>query len=106
MQHVDVIARIQELCRERGWTYYRLAKAAGIPYSTLNTMLRKTNTPTVPTLMKLCEGFGITLGEFFDASGGELDGEQRRWLELWEQLDDRGRQLALAYLRGLLDRQG
>ena len=106
MQHRDVIARIQELCRERGWTCDRLAKASGIPTSNPHPMRPKTNTPTVPTLMKLCEGFGITLGEFFDASGGELDGEQRRWLELWERLDDRGRQLALAYLRGLLDRQG
>ena len=106
MQHMDVIARIQELCRERGWTYYRLAKASGIPYSTLNTMLRKTNTPTVPTLMKLCEGFGITLGEFFDPSGGELDGAQRHWLALWARLDGQGRQLALADLQGLLDRQG
>ena len=56
MQHVDVIARIQELCRERGWTYYRLARAAGIPTSALDTMRRKTNTPTVPTRMKLWEG--------------------------------------------------
>ena len=69
-------------------------------------MLCKTNTPTVPTLMKLCEGFGITLGEFFDPSGGELDGVQRHWLALWARLDDQGRQLALAYLQGLLDRQG
>ena len=34
MQEFDVVARIQELCQARSWTYYRLAKASGIPYST------------------------------------------------------------------------
>ena len=103
---MDVIARIQELCRERGWTCHRLARASGIPTSTLDPMRRKTNTPTVPTRMKLWEGFGITLGAFFDPSGGELDGAQRHWLALWARLDGQGRQLALADLQGLLDRQG
>ena len=35
MQNFAVIARIQELCNARGWTYYRLAKESGITYSTL-----------------------------------------------------------------------
>ncbi len=65
MVEFDVVARIQELCQSRSWTYYRLAKASGIPYSTLSTMLHKTNVPSVPSLMKICEGFGITLAQFF-----------------------------------------
>ena len=56
MQEFDVVGRIQELCRSRSWTYYRLAKASGIPYSTLSTMLHKTNVPSVPSLMKICDG--------------------------------------------------
>lgn len=43
MQNFAVIARIQELCNARGWTYYRLAKESGITYSTLSTMLNKEN---------------------------------------------------------------
>lgn len=65
MQEFDVVGRIQELCRSRSWTYYRLAKASGIPYSTLSTMLHKTNVPSVPSLMKICDGLGITLAQFF-----------------------------------------
>ena len=60
MEDFDVLARIQELCDLRSWTYYRLAKEADIPYSTLSTMLRKTNAPTVHTLQKLCAGFGMS----------------------------------------------
>ena len=61
MRDKDVIQHIQDLCKERSWTYYRLAKEADIPYSTLNNMVNRTNIPTIPTLQKLCDAFGITL---------------------------------------------
>ena len=65
MRDKDVIQHIQDLCKERSWTYYRLAKEADIPYSTLNNMVNRTNIPTIPTLQKLCDAFGITLSQFF-----------------------------------------
>ena len=65
MRDTDVIQHIQDLCKERNWSYYRLAKESDIPYSTLNNMMNRTNIPTIPTLQKLCDGFGITLSDFF-----------------------------------------
>ena len=65
MRDTDVIQHIQDLCKERNWSYYRLAKESDIPYSTLNNMISRTNIPTIPTLQKLCDGFGITLADFF-----------------------------------------
>ena len=104
----DVVKRIQELCEARSWTYYRLAKASGIPYSTLSTMLHKTAAPSIPSLTKICDGFGITLAEFFTA-GSEaslLTIDQKECLTIWKQLDEQSQALALAYMQGLLDRQG
>lgn len=46
----NAIERIKELCAERGYSYYELAKRSQIPYSTLNTMILKNNSPTLPTL--------------------------------------------------------
>ena len=37
MQEFALIARIQELCTARGWTYYRLAKERGITYRSVGT---------------------------------------------------------------------
>lgn len=107
MEDFDVLARIQELCKLRSWTYYRLAKESDIPYSTLNTMLRKTNAPTVHTLQKICTGFGITLEQFFSVEDKSVafSQEQCRFLTEWNQLDDIGKQLTLAYMQGLRDRQ-
>ncbi len=103
----DVIERIEVLCNARGWTYYRLAKESGIPYSTLSTMLRKTNTPSVPSLSKLCDGFGITLAQFFSDEDevSLLTQDQRACLEQWDRLDEISKTLAMAYMQGLEDRQ-
>ncbi len=108
MTDFDVIGRINELCKARSWTYYRLAKESGIPYSTLNTMLHKTYVPTVPSLMKLCNGFGITIAQFFSEQDEtvRLTKNQKDCLAQWDQLDAHGQELALAYMAGLAARQG
>lgn len=106
MEDFDVLARIQELCKQRSWTYYRLAKESDIPYSTLNTMLRKTNAPTVHTLQKLCTGFGISLEQFFACKKpASFSYDQITLMNEWNQLDDLSKELALAYIQGLKDRQ-
>ena len=66
MNELNPLDRIRELCEQRKWSYYQLSKASGIPYSTLNTMLNKENMPSLPTLQKLCQGFGISIVEFFE----------------------------------------
>lgn len=106
MTEFSAIDRIQQLCTRMGWSYYRLAKESGIPYSTLNTMMLKTNAPSITTLAKICNGFGITLAQFFD-EGSEpemLTDEQKECLGLWGALDETGKIKALAYMQGLRDR--
>lgn len=107
MNDFDVLGRVRQLCEARSWSYYRLAKASGIPYSTLNTMLHKSYVPTVPSLQKICDGFGITLAQFFSDKDevSLLTKDQRECLEQWDDLDKRSKELALAYMQGLADRQ-
>lgn len=107
MNDFDVMGRIKELCASRSWTYYRLAKEAGIPYSSLSTMLHKTYVLTVPSLMKICDGFGITLAQFFseEDEAAKLTKPQRDCLTRWDELDQHSQELALAYMEGLAARQ-
>lgn len=104
----DVTGRIKELCAVRGWTSYRLAKESQIQYATLSTMLRRTNVPSVPSLMKICDGFGITLAQFFSEEDetAKLTTGQKACLKLWDQLSDRNQELAAVYMKGLVDGQG
>ncbi|HIX25311.1 MAG TPA: helix-turn-helix domain-containing protein [Candidatus Lachnoclostridium avicola] len=103
MKEINPLERIRGLCTERGWTYYQLSKASGIPYSTLNTMLHKDNMPSLPTLQKLCRGFGISLSEFFEAGRSQrgLTEDQSRCLALCTSLSPEDRKLALAFMKGL-----
>jgi len=103
MNDFNPLERIEELCAERNWSYYKLAKASGITYSTLSTMIIKQNMPTLPTLLKLCNGFGISVTDFFDP-GRKLNGlteDQRECLSLFTALSDEDKKLTIAYMKGL-----
>lgn len=61
--------RIVQLCRERNIAINALARSSAVPPSTLkNIVSGVSRNPGTVTLKKLCDGFGITLGEFFDTS--------------------------------------
>ena len=66
-------------------------------------MIHRTNIPTIPTLQKMCDGFGITLSDFFKDEIAEihLTGPQQEVLELYSQLSIDDRKLFMAYGRGL-----
>ena len=103
MRDTDVIQHIKNLCAERQWSYYRLAQEADIPYSTISNMIHRTNIPTIPTLQKMCDGFGITLSDFFldEVSEIHLTQPQQEILELYGRLSLEDRKLFMAYGRGL-----
>lgn len=107
MQEQEIIERIIFLNSVRGWSLYRLAKESGITYSTLCTMIHKATAPSVPTLVKLCKGFGITLSEFFDTDNDTaiLTQEQKHFLQLWKALTPENQNSAEKYLHFLLEMQ-
>lgn len=102
MNEINPLDRIQQLCDERGWSYYQLAKASGITYSTLNTMVNKQNMPSLPTLQKLCQGFGISVTDFLSRTGAKPGLRKiRRPAFPFYRLSPDEKQLALAYMKGL-----
>lgn len=62
-----VARRILELCQQRDLAVNALASSAGVPPSTVYSMLNeKSQNPGVVSLKKLCDGLDISLREFFD----------------------------------------
>ena len=84
---MDAKERIKELMRERNWTEYRLAIASGLSQSTVANIFNRNTTPSVVTLEAICQGFGITLAQFF-AEGDmvELTEEQKEMFNAWSTL--------------------
>ena len=68
MTTVNCVAnRILQLCRERNLAINALAHSAGVPPSTVKSILNgASRNPGVVTIKMLCDGLGITLTEFFD----------------------------------------
>lgn len=65
--------RILGLCGERGITINKLASLCGLPPSSIkNILYGKSQNPKVLTIKMICDGLGITIGEFF--SMPEFDG--------------------------------
>lgn len=59
--------RILQLCKEKNMTIYKLSvESAVAPSSIKNILYGKSKNPGIVTLKMLCDGFGITLNEFFD----------------------------------------
>lgn len=64
--HGAVAQRILQLCKARGITPNGLANLSAVPQATIKSILNgESKNPGVVTLKKLCDGFEITLGEFF-----------------------------------------
>lgn len=62
-----VILRIEQLCIEHNMNKYQLFKASGVPQSTLTSIKKKRSNSVKTTLYSICEGFGISLEQFFNS---------------------------------------
>ncbi len=60
-------SRILQLCNERNITINKLATLSGITQSTLDNIIKgNSKTPTLQTIVYLCDGLNIQLPDFFN----------------------------------------
>ena len=102
MEDIYVTEHIKEICKQRGWSYYKLAKESGISHSSLNYTMKHQHVPTINTLIKICNGLDITLSQFFDDIDNNKSEEQDKLISLWNLLNEKEKELALIYIYGLL----
>lgn len=58
--------RIKYYLKEKNMNVWKLCKMSGIPCSTISTFMSgKTELLKIDTLLHICEGFNVTLREFF-----------------------------------------
>jgi len=86
----DILATIISCRQERGWSEYQLAERSGLPQTTISTWYRKNMLPSLPSLEKICQAFGITMSQLF-SEGDEpvmLTESQRKLLDCWSRLSE------------------
>ena len=83
----NVLDTITSYREARHWSNYDLAFHAGIKPTTISTWYSKNIVPTLPTLVKICDAFGITLTvESDEREPVVLTHEQADMLEKWSAL--------------------
>ena len=97
---MDALARLQQLMDERGWTMYRLAKESGLTESTIANIYRRNAMPSITTLELICQGFGITLSQFFaDDEMVELTPELKAVFDNWRSLTPTQKEAMLVVMK-------
>ena len=87
---MNILDKITQLRIERNWTEYQLSEKSGLTQSTISSWYRKNMLPTIPSLERICNAFGITLSQFFldeTADTIQITDDQRRLLEYAARLD-------------------
>ena len=82
---MDVIQRIDDIMKERGWSYYKLSIESGLSSSTITNIYRRNTVPSITTLEAICNAFGITLFQFFaeEEDFVQLSPEQKEMFDNW-----------------------
>jgi transcriptional regulator with XRE-family HTH domain len=99
---MDILAKIKKLQNARGWSEARLAEEAGLTPSTISSLYKRNNLPTIPTLQALCSAFGISVARFFsdgDAPPQGLSKDRAALLEHWDTLTDAQKEALLHLIK-------
>ena len=98
MNHV--LETITKYRLAKGWTEYQLAEESDLPQSTISSWYRKNLYPTIPTLKKICDAFGITLSQIFDneKSNIKLNSKEIDFIETLRHLTKKQQDKLLDFL--------
>lgn len=95
--------RVKELCNKHKVSKYRLAQLTDMSQTALGNIIKKESIPTIPTLERICDAFGISLAQFFAGDGmrPDLTDEQEEILETWDNLNADERRILMNFVRTL-----
>lgn len=102
---MNIMERIDDLCRQHNMSKYRLSQITGISQSAFSKMARQQSTLSLETIQRICDALGITLAQFFSESQvyPDLTEQQKQLLHFWSLLDEKKRAYALSLIEKLID---
>lgn len=102
---IDILAKIEAMRIERGWSEYELSKKADIPQSTISSWYRKNQVPTLRLLDKLSKAFDVSLSVLLVQENDlvELSAQEKEVLRIFNCLSPKQRQHFVQFLKSLLE---
>jgi len=102
---IDVLQKIDDLMKERGWSRYELAKQCGMSLSTISNMFKRNTIPTITTIEIISKAFGLTLSQFFDYGSDSyvvhLTLDQKKMFERWSTLTADQKELFFKFIENM-----
>jgi transcriptional regulator with XRE-family HTH domain len=97
---MDINKKIMDLCNERNWSTYDLAREAILTHSTISSAMQRGTPPKIETLQAICEAFGITLSQFFleDEQSEVLSKDEKELVESFRRLPPEKQQALLKFI--------
>lgn len=99
---MDILDKITQFRLERNWSEYQLAEESGLTQSTISSWYRKNMLPSIASLSKICDAFGITLSQFFleeDDNTTLLTDQQRQLLYYAAKLNSKQYEALIHFLK-------
>ncbi len=102
---MNIMQRIDDLCKQHNMSKYRLSQITGISQSAFSKMARQQSSLSLETIQRICDAFGISLAQFFSESEEypDLTAQQRLLIQYWTLLDEKKRAYALLLIEKLMD---
>lgn len=102
---MNIMERIDELCKKHNISKYRLSQITGISQSAFSKMARQQSTLSLETIQRICDAFGISVAQFFSNPGEypDLSEQQKKLLQSWALLDEKKRDYALLMIEKMID---
>lgn len=98
---MNILDKIVQYRLERNWSEYQLAEKSGLTQSTISSWYRKNMLPSITSLDRICDAFGITLSQFFledNENVTQLTNQQRRLLHYAAKLEPEQYEALLHFL--------
>ena len=99
---MDTNERLRQILDERGLTTYKMSELSGLSHTTLANVFKRNTIPSISTLQAICNGFGITLSQFF-AEGDmvEMTPELKQLFEGWVNLNSKQKAAVLQMIEAM-----
>lgn len=100
---MDVIKRVDDLCKLHNMSKYRLSQITGISQSAFSKLSKQQSSLSVDTIQRICNAFGISMAQFFKDSDSypDLTQQQLTLLSYWDKLTKEKKEYALIMIEKL-----
>lgn len=101
---MDFGTRIKQLREFVGLSQNELARRAGIAQSSLSYLESGSKSPSVETLLRICNALGITLADFFGQESSDIPADLRQLLREAEDLTPDQRKKLIEFIKSMKGR--